>query len=736
MRIISALTFILSLAVNANATTYTPLTSAQLQSNVNSAAPGDTITLAHGVRYSFASPNGLVLPQNSATCTGVNYITVTTDRPGDIPASGVRVTATDAALMPEITTASDSSAGTILTSGAANCWKFYGVKITSGWTGIVFGVNAIIQLGGNNTDGLPAVTLAQLPTNFTVVQCYIDSVPTAEVIRSFSMDGINTTVIDSVVRGAHSRYLDAQGVFAYNTPGALRIENNDIVASTENILFGGGDPRIPGITPSDISIRYNHIFKLLSWKSNDPTWDGINWNIKNLIETKHAQRVLIERNLLEYCWNGGQYGTALVFTLHNQDHQCPQCTVNNIVVDNNYIRNVGQGIIVYGHSPIAQGYSDGGQPPCYITAISVANPTVITCSNNHGFANGQSIVIVAYRTPNLEDSTPTVNGDRVVTVIDATHFSVPVNVTVAGTKGYALKGAGWGDKRGYNFSIYNNVLDNVNPTFAIFSDPKFLAVYDDVANLVVDHNTHISAGDIAITSSHGVDFNNSPCYIASQSVSNPTTITCTSDSSGLNGHHFVTGDIVTVAGQSGSTPSINGTQTVTRTGLHTFTIPVNTTVAGSGGYVLPLGGTPTTGHQFTNNLFSLNSYGIFGSGTGVGDAVWAAFAPDAVVNHNIGKLPNGNPYDQSYYTASKVTLVSESDFATYFVDPNTGNYTVKPGTLPYHAAADTSSLGANMCNDAFVDPAGNGSTIFTSGCASIPDVAPTTGNSILLKILH
>lgn len=65
--------------------------------------------------------------------------------------------------------------------------------------------------------------------------------------------------------------------------------------------------------------------------------------------------------------------------------------------------------------------------------------------------------------------------------------------------------------------------------------------------------------------------------ITSSSVANPTTITTPRP------HGLTTGDSIVISGHAGSTPSINGTRTVTVTGPTTFTIPVNVTVAGAGG---------------------------------------------------------------------------------------------------------------------------------------------------------
>lgn len=63
-----------------------------------------------------------------------------------------------------------------------------------------------------------------------------------------------------------------------------------------------------------------------------------------------------------------------------------------------------------------------------VTENSIANPTVIS-TTAHGLASGDSVDISG------SNSTPTIDGTHVVTVIDENRFSVPVNVTVAGNTG-------------------------------------------------------------------------------------------------------------------------------------------------------------------------------------------------------------------------------------------------------------------------------------------------------------
>ncbi len=67
-----------------------------------------------------------------------------------------------------------------------------------------------------------------------------------------------------------------------------------------------------------------------------------------------------------------------------------------------------------------------------IVSNSLANPTVVTTARPHGLATGDVIFFT-----NSTTSSPllTVTPQQVVTVISPTTFSVPVNVTIAGTAG-------------------------------------------------------------------------------------------------------------------------------------------------------------------------------------------------------------------------------------------------------------------------------------------------------------
>jgi len=67
-----------------------------------------------------------------------------------------------------------------------------------------------------------------------------------------------------------------------------------------------------------------------------------------------------------------------------------------------------------------------------ISANTAANPSVVTATA-HGLTSGDLVQISG------SNSTPSLNGAHKVTVVDANSFSVPVNVSIAGTAGTLQK---------------------------------------------------------------------------------------------------------------------------------------------------------------------------------------------------------------------------------------------------------------------------------------------------------
>jgi hypothetical protein len=155
------------------------------------------------------------------------------------------------------------------------------------------------------------------------------------VQRCVALNSAHTGIVDSVIDDCHTTDTDAQAVGGWNGPGPYLLQNNTLVGSHENVIFGGANPSIANLVPSDITIRRNHIFTPLSWK-------GV-YQRKNLFELKNAARVLFEGNVAEGSWISGQTGWAVII---RDDDTCSWCYSRDVTLRKNLFKNTGAGISV------------------------------------------------------------------------------------------------------------------------------------------------------------------------------------------------------------------------------------------------------------------------------------------------------------------------------------------------------------------------------------------------------
>ncbi|HLZ39511.1 MAG TPA: Ig domain-containing protein [Candidatus Sulfotelmatobacter sp.] len=145
--------------------------------------------------------------------------------------------------------------------------------------------------------------------------------------------------------------------------GPYKIDNNFLEAGAQSIMFGGS----PGtITPTDIEIRYNHLFKPLMWQPGATGfvggYTGDAYVVKNHLELKNAQRVLFEGNLLEDNWGGfSQAGFSIVLTPKTQNGGCMPCQVTDVTIRYNKISNVGGGFDIANVEDATGGYAVAGE---------------------------------------------------------------------------------------------------------------------------------------------------------------------------------------------------------------------------------------------------------------------------------------------------------------------------------------------------------------------------------------
>jgi len=249
------------------------------QTPLDQAQPGDIIILEAGVTYI-----GNFILRNKQ---GSGVITITGSRLSELPTG--RVSKTMAGLMPKILSPNGNPA--IATADGAHHYRLIGLEITS----TIYN-NGIVRLGnGTETSEL------QLPDQIEIDRVYIhgDSVKGSK--RGIALNAKSTKITNSYISDIKSDGQDSQAIYGWNGPGPYLIKNNYLEAAGENIMFGGSDPALLGVTPSDIEIRGNYLVKPLAWR-------GENWVVKNLLELKTGRRVRIYENVFENLWQSGQFG--------------------------------------------------------------------------------------------------------------------------------------------------------------------------------------------------------------------------------------------------------------------------------------------------------------------------------------------------------------------------------------------------------------------------------------------
>ena len=294
-----------------------------LQAAIDGAQPGDTILLAPGATYEGSF--------NLWAKDGDGFITIRSAAPdSSLPGDGVRITPDYVSLLPRIQ-GGVAGGPAFVTSDGAHHYKLQFLEIVS-----TFPDNSIVELG----DGLTSDPSA-LPHDLVIDRCYIHGDAVNGQKRGIALNAAGTTIVNSYISDIKHPDVEAQAIAGWNGPGPFIIENNYLEATGENVMFGGDDPAISNLVPSDISIRFNYVTKQLSWQ-------GGSWSIKNLLELKNAQRVTVDSNVFENNWAADQQGYAFVLTPRNQDGNAPWAVVQQVQFTNNVVRHVSSAFNILG----------------------------------------------------------------------------------------------------------------------------------------------------------------------------------------------------------------------------------------------------------------------------------------------------------------------------------------------------------------------------------------------------
>ena len=297
-----------------------------LQAALEAANPGDRITLEPGATYTG--------PFRLLRKTGDQWIVITSA--GTLPARGTRVGPSHAAQMPRLVADGDF---VLQAMPGAHHYRFVGLEIAPAPGTFV---NTLIQLGDREQ------TQEDLPHHIVIERSYIHGDRQRGSRRGVALNSRHTAIVDSHFSEFKEVGADSQAIAGWNGAGPFRIENNYLEGAGENVMFGGADPTVPQLVPSDIEVVRNHMSKPLRWKVGNASYEGTEWAVKNLFELKNARRVLVEGNVFERNWTHAQNGFAILFTVRNQDGRAPWSIVEDVTFVNNVVRHVGGGINILG----------------------------------------------------------------------------------------------------------------------------------------------------------------------------------------------------------------------------------------------------------------------------------------------------------------------------------------------------------------------------------------------------
>ncbi|CAN5422588.1 hypothetical protein BH23ACI1_BH23ACI1_11250 [soil metagenome] len=416
-----------------------------LQAAIDAAAPGDTILLKAG--ETFVGP--FVLRRKASS---TQWITIRTDTADSLlPGEGVRLVpsgkpgaTTQRSLLPRLV----GQGGTLKTTPV--------VRTESGAQRYILRfleIDGVANLGWETLIAIGDDTANATASHIVIDRVYAHGHAQKGMKRGIALNSAHTDVLNSYISDVKAVGFDSQGIAGYNGPGPFRIINNYIEGAAENIMFGGSDPAITGLVPSNIEIRRNHLYKPLAWrqpilavpaspkgsasstagklsagthyfrvvavmgtaaatavsapstavgvtvsanqsaaltwtavsgadryriyrgssastqgvfletagsgtsftytanseKSGTPPASGTKWTVKNLLELKSAEHVLIEGNVMENVWQAGQAGYALMLTPRNQDGKATWTRVRDVMIRSNIIRNASGVMQVVGY---------------------------------------------------------------------------------------------------------------------------------------------------------------------------------------------------------------------------------------------------------------------------------------------------------------------------------------------------------------------------------------------------
>jgi hypothetical protein len=227
----------------------------------------------------------------------------------------------------------------------------------------------------------PWIDVAGVPHHFIFDRCVFSNIPnigdpnnppqTNNLFwrRGIALNTANASVINSSFKEFKDPNTDAQAIGSFSSIGPHAIINNHLEGAAECIIWGGDWTHYRYISPSDIVVRGNYLFKPLRWATElvlrtcDPGETPPCYRLlptKNIFELKHAKNVIVDGNVLQNSFfNTTTNNDAFVITVRNETYEVignqsvntgkiVWATIQNAQITNNKVDHAVKGVNIIG----------------------------------------------------------------------------------------------------------------------------------------------------------------------------------------------------------------------------------------------------------------------------------------------------------------------------------------------------------------------------------------------------
>lgn len=466
-----------------------------LQAAINTAQPGDTITLAAGATY--VGNFELTVKENNPK--GL-YITIRSNADArKLPAAGQRILPTHSNYLPKIKSPTVEPA--MRTAFGATYWRLQYLELLA----TVGGYGDIITLGSG--DSAVQKTLAQVPSKLIIDQCYIHGDPFRGQKRGIALNSGETAILNSYVSDIKAVGFETQAIAGWNGPGPYTIHNNYLEGAGINFLLGGADPGIPDLVPTGVKFTGNHLAKQVSWRQpvlSTPTnlratvSRGGSLNNENYYAVVAVSAVAMDIDVFsaatpEILVNVNRPSTAtlrwnavpgaLKYRVYRSSQPNTQTS---------YFETAGPPFVDSGTAPPFSGPPPGPSTWSVKNLFELKNAKNVVVDSNlmeYNWTHSQAGHSILFTVRNQDGTAPWSTVDTVQFTNNVVRH-VPGGINILGTDD------GHDSQLTRNLVIRNNLFYEMSPAWG--NALPWLLIGDGGDNITVDHNTVVHTGTLAL----------------------------------------------------------------------------------------------------------------------------------------------------------------------------------------------------------------------------------------------